>query len=400
MEPQFTRRGCLLPRLANGYNRGVSILSGSTGAAMKRQNVCLWLALLFISSELQAQNNPNSELRIWKDSQGQVIAKAVFIHVRDNQVVLQKRDQTEIRHPLFKLSAADSKYVRGAVYRKKQAIDALKKLGADLEKDADGTVFRLELRSRRITNVHLRHLTVLKGLEEVSLPAQIKNTGLVYLKGLTKLKKLSLPDQITDAGLIHLKGLTNLESLELPDKITDAGLMHLKGLTKIKELWLPEKITDAGLVHLEGMTNLKLLYLGHVSSSTFAMFTFSTTRAGPITDAGLVHLKGKTKLETLGLPPKTTDAGLVHLKALKSLTNLHLDGTRISDSGLVNLKELTNLEYLNLVDTKITDDGLEHLKGLTKLKDLYLSGTRTTSSGKEKLRNELPLLRISNGNFP
>ena len=45
--------------------------------------------------------------------------------------------------------------------------------------------------------------------------------------------------KITDAGLPHLKGLTSLQTLNLDlTEITDAGLVHLKGMTKLQTLGL------------------------------------------------------------------------------------------------------------------------------------------------------------------
>ena len=86
-------------------------------------------------------------------------------------------------------------------------VAALKKLGANIERNEQGEVVEVSLRGTKITDA-----------------------GLVHLKGLTELQKLNLSrSNITDAGLVHLKGLTGLVALDVGNtKITDAGIAELK----------------------------------------------------------------------------------------------------------------------------------------------------------------------------
>ena len=109
----------------------------------------------------------------------------------------------------------------------------LKKLGAEIERNKQGEVVEVDLRTSKITD-----------------------TGLVHLKGMTGLQVLYLTDaKITDAGLVHLKGMNKLQVFTLPDQITDAGLVHLSGMTELYDLGLyGTEITDAGLAHLKGLT--------------------------------------------------------------------------------------------------------------------------------------------------
>lgn len=70
------------------------------------------LAVLFVCSELQAQNAPERELRIWKDSTGNFSIEARFVRISGDLVVLQQKDKTEITVPLPRLSQPDRKYVQ------------------------------------------------------------------------------------------------------------------------------------------------------------------------------------------------------------------------------------------------------------------------------------------------
>ena len=112
---------------------------------------------------------------------------------------------------------------------------SLKELGAQIERNEQGEVVRVNLFGTKITDA-----------------------GMADLKGLTNLQKLNLDGtSVTDAGIVHLVGLTKLTHLSLPYEITDAGLVHLKGLTTLQELNLGStQVTDAGLVHLLSLIHI------------------------------------------------------------------------------------------------------------------------------------------------
>ena len=139
--------------------------------------------------------------------------------------------------------------------------------------------------------------------------------------------------KVTDSDLRHLTELTSLEGVALGSaNVTDAGLEHLKGLTNLKHLSFHKgtKFTDAGLAHLKGLTNLETLLLGKTN----------------VTAAGLEHLKGLTKLEVLHLYNNNiTDDGLEHLKGLTKLKHLDLDSTNVTEEGVKKLQQsLPNCE--------------------------------------------------------
>jgi formylglycine-generating enzyme required for sulfatase activity len=79
---------------------------------MKKKLAILLLAVLFVGSELQAQDTAKPALRTWKDSTGQFSIQATFVRVNGDQVVLQGIDKKEISLPLVRLSVADQQYVK------------------------------------------------------------------------------------------------------------------------------------------------------------------------------------------------------------------------------------------------------------------------------------------------
>ncbi len=146
-----------------------------------------------------------------------------------------------------------------------QAIAAIKKLGAGIQRDQNNAVVEVHLGSIEVTDAGLEHLKELTQLLVLVLEnTQITDAGLEHVKVLTNLQGLDLSKtQITDAGLEHVKRLSNLRTLLLRNtEITDAGLEHLKELTWLERLSLnTTKVTDAGLEHLKGLTNLQGLHL-------------------------------------------------------------------------------------------------------------------------------------------
>ena len=79
---------------------------------MKKRLAILLIAVLFVGSQLQAQDTDKPALRTWKDSTGQFSIRATFVRVSGDNVVLQDIDKKELSLPLAKLSAADQQYVK------------------------------------------------------------------------------------------------------------------------------------------------------------------------------------------------------------------------------------------------------------------------------------------------
>lgn len=180
-------------------------------------------------------------------------------------------------------------YERQKVRDRRQAIEAIKKLGGRIQyanatrpvwfrkilgDDSDGEVVQVNLMNSRVADSDLRRLAEL-----------------------TNLKTLCLADtKITDAGLVHLTGLRKLECLYLHDtKITDDGMASLAGLSRLTFLSLDgTDVTDDGLLHLTGLVQLKVLALHRTNvmdADIEVVYFYGVKGRTKITDAGAQRLK-------------------------------------------------------------------------------------------------------------
>jgi len=243
-------------------------------------------------------------------------------------------------------SRIEEKRGPNATSAQQQAVAALEKRGASVERDATGTVTAVSFRDTRATDADLPHLKALPNLRRLDLHSHSEDYA-----GFNQV-------QVTNAGLVHLNGLTKLEELTI----------------------LGTNVTDAGLAHLTGLNRLKSLNAGYTK----------------ITDAGLAHVAKLTALETLSLEAahEITDAGLLYLQGLDKLTYLHLDFTSIGDVGLKHLEPLGNLQSLTLYGAKVTDAGVESLARMGTLRALVVRRTKITAAGLKRLYDALPNTRI------
>jgi len=253
----------------------------------------------------------------------------------------------------------------------------------------------LYVRALHLTDAGLSHLRDLTSLRSLSLGKQsLTDAGLVHLEGLNKLESLELDStQITDAGLPHLAALKNLHDLNLSwTHLTDAGLAQLAKFPQLEGLYLRGLyLTDAGLVSLGAHKKLRSLYLSGqpVTNAGLAQITrleglqtlgLSSTQ---VTDAGLGDLRALKNLQDLNLDEtRVTDAGLAHLKRLPELQVLNLGHTRVTAGGLTELQELKNLRILGLDGvTQVGDDAVPALLKLRSLVEIHLNGTRVSAKG-------------------
>lgn len=114
-------------------------------------------------------------------------------------------------------------------------------------------------------------------------------------------------------------------------------------------------------------------------------------------EAGVRSLFRLTKLETLVLDDTSgrsscpvTDAILPLLDRLSELTELYLEGAKLTDAGLAAARWPPHLQTLGLSGTSITDAGLVHLQKVTSLRLLQVFDTRVTSAGVSELKKALP----------
>ena len=184
---------------------------------------------------------------------------------------------------------ARSTYANNKGQDRQQAIAALKQLAATMQRDDEGHVIAVSLQSKKFADDDLKHLTVLRHVEDVNL----------------------YETPITDAGLVHLRRITTLRRLNL-------------GFCR--------KLTDRGIKQLKPLENLEFLNLGFCRQ---------------VTDDGFATLKHFKQLKTVNLSiTSIADDGLKFVAHLKHLENLDLDNTQITDAGLAQLENLKKLRYL------------------------------------------------------
>lgn len=77
------------------------------------------------------------------------------------------------------------------------------------------------------------------------------------------------------------------------------------------------------------------------------------------------------------------DDDLKVLAGLQSITELNLEGTKITDAGLKHLTQFPNLNSLNLSGTGVTDAGIKELSPLKNLASITLGDAITDAGFKE-----------------
>jgi hypothetical protein len=240
-----------------------------------------------------------------------------------------------------------------------QAIDALKNITSNLQKNRDGTVRFVRFSKPVATDEHVAQVAAFEHLD--------------YLAVVTP--------TVGDAGLTAVEGLSNLDTLFLSDSgITDLTLSRLSNLQKLERLYLDRtSVTDEGISDLVDLSALTTLSLNETK----------------ITDKCLSTIAGLGSLQTLNLADTTiTDDGLACLAEMESLQLLSLDGTSISGAGLMHLTSLVQLKTLSLRRIQLTADLSTQLENLTGLEHLDLRETNLQVVDVAQLQKQLPNLVI------
>jgi hypothetical protein len=276
----------------------------------------------------------------------------------------------------------------------KDAITALQKMHAGLDRDADGFVTAVRLHPQG-------------GALDDALP---------HLRRLTRLARLALStDNLSADGFLALDKMPALIEVELHAAKVPLG-PSTSGAAPCPRLpWdkLPELRTirlsgggigDAQLEDVAAAPVVQNLFLGGVA----------------VTDKGLAHLRGIRTLELLCVQSsKVTADGVKALVGIENLKSLTLSATALERDGFRLLGGMSGLEYLNLESTKatdadvahlaglaklthldlgynpgVTDAGLKHLTGLRRLTGLRLYGTKVTDEGVAELKGRLPKLMV------
>lgn len=147
---------------------------------------------------------------------------------------------------------------------------------------------------------------------------------------------------------------------------------------RLKDLGARVFVTDGAVVEVNAnRTGIEDRHLDWVSG--FVEMTDLSLEGTKVTDVGLSCLSNLQRLEWLNLYQcPIGDDGLSELKHLRQLQHLPVGDSRVTDAGLQHLAEMNSLDYLGLRATAVTDNGIKWLKGLTGLTGLHLGGTKVT----------------------
>jgi hypothetical protein len=242
-----------------------------------------------------------------------------------------------------------------------QAVDDLKGITSNLQKNRDGTVRFVRFSKQVVTDKHVANIAAFEQLD--------------YLAVVTP--------TVSDEGLAAVEFLTNLDTLFLSDSgASNLTLARLSHLQKLERLYLDRtSVTDAGISELSGLSSLTTLSLN----------------ATKVTDNCLETIAKLNGLKVLALADTTiTDEGLRFLAHMESLQQLSLDGTMVRGAGLAHLASLAKLRILSLRRAQLTGSLAEQLAAsLPGLEHLDLRDTDVQTTDLDQLRIQLPKLNLS-----
>ncbi len=159
----------------------------------------------------------------------------------------------------------------------------------------------------------------------------------------------------------HLGNLRDLEKLTFySTDVTDRGLCHLAGLVVLKKLYIEGSgFTSAGLAHLGAMSQLEDLSLGNARDLDRAAFECIAR----VPSLRQLSLRGGRFCDA-DLEPL---AGLVNLEKLSLSDNNNINGTFCRYLTELPLRKLSPGEY-------VTDEGVTYVAKLAGLETLFLKG--------------------------
>jgi hypothetical protein len=264
------------------------------------------------------------------------------------------------------------------------AIDFLKKKGAQLERDKNGLVVQavlpshFELQHEAVT--HLRQLPKLAWLT-CNANSLWSTEMFEQLATLRSLEEFEL-NANRKCSPMPWKILSTVRCVRLSgDGIDDALLAAVSTMPAVTSVHLNAvSVTPAGLAHLKGLRKLDFVLIQN----------------SKVTAEGVMRLGECEKVTSLTLCGNDIGAkGFAHLGTLTRLKYLNLESTRCTDDDVASLTPLANLIDLDLgYNAGVTDAGLRHLAGLKRLAGVRLYGTKVTDDGVAALKKALPRLAV------
>jgi serine/threonine protein kinase len=177
-------------------------------------------------------------------------------------------------------------------------------------------------------------------------------------------------------------GPNDLDYLALSDDFiwTDRHMVYIGKLTGLHTLIADEAgISDKCIADLNHLVNLEALSVG----------------ATKLTGTGLSNLLRLSKLQKFAASDiAKMSAALKTMTGSQSLTNLEVDGCKLSDDDLKVIGTMTNLGLLDIGNNpKITDKGLQTIVTLHNLSILKIDGAGVSPACIKTLK-QLPKLRV------
>ena len=243
-------------------------------------------------------------------------------------------------------------------------------------------LYQLGLEGTKVTDRGLASLKDCPNLDNLHLArTAVSDAGIDALLGFTKLKWLSVRGtKITKGGATKLAA-----SLPECQVEWDTAAIEPKGesspspLTAEQRKALEWVLSVGGKLQLDKAGQPIFLKTGEaLPGGIFAVVDIDFSGSNAIDDDSIENLRAVPKVvERLHLyATRVSDAGLAKLTAypgLVAIRDLTLNFTPVTDAGLIHLKKIPDLSNLGLEGTRVTGQGLAHLRG-SKLRSLYLRG--------------------------
>jgi Leucine-rich repeat (LRR) protein len=214
-------------------------------------------------------------------------------------------------------------------------------------------------------------------------------------------------NRIGDEGAYALAKNTDLLSLDLSgnDLITDRGVSALAqfiGRADFLELYLMDhKIGDEGLIALANTKKRAYLHLSYLDERNIKYFDGNTTLimleidSATNGDEVAIALAKNTNLGIISLPnSKITDKGAIALATNNGIGRLYLVNNRITDIGAIALAQ-SSLSELSLQGNKITDRGAGEFVFSTLLTLLDLSNNYIGNDGASILSYSKTIINLN-----
>jgi hypothetical protein len=108
----------------------------------------------------------------------------------------------------------------------------------------------------------------------------------------------------------------------------------------------------------------------------------------PLVDDDLAELAELKNLECVVFAnTRISGTGLAYLSRLPKLKSLDISHTDVDDAALEQVSKMTSLESLRIDGAHISNAGLQHLAQLPRLHELSCSSTQVTDAGLDELLN-------------